>query len=150
MVWITQLNNWTAKKSVKMLCRYILSIQNIRNTFLILNCTPLGPQNTQFVGAWTLRYWKPTTGMLAHVDADACVMLARCPFGRGPFLINMGNCWAWKTQHCCRSWHTQTSAPGTYYHTQLKGTLIWFPIHPLNRTHTQSISQLSQGLKIFF
>ena len=31
----------------------------------------------------------------------------------------------------------QTIAPGTYYH-----------IHPLNGTHTQSMSQLSQGLKI--
>jgi hypothetical protein len=42
---------------------------------------------------------------------------------------------------------TQTGAPGTYYHTLFKGTFV-LPIHPLNGTCTQSMSPLSQGLKI--
>jgi hypothetical protein len=43
---------------------------------------------------------------------------------------------------------TQTSAPGTYYHTPFKIQLKLFvlPIHPLNGTHTQSMSQLSLQL----
>jgi hypothetical protein len=43
---------------------------------------------------------------------------------------------------------TQTGVPGTYYHSQFKGTYcrsFVFPIHPLNGTHKQ---YLSQGLKI--
>ena len=36
---------------------------------------------------------------------------------------------------------TQTGAPGSYHHIRL-------PIHTLNDTHTQSMSQLCQGLKI--
>jgi hypothetical protein len=38
-------------------------------------------------------------------------------FGWGPLLIHTRNCWAWKIQQHCSSWHTQTEAPGTYYHT---------------------------------
>jgi hypothetical protein len=46
---------------------------------------------------------------------------------------------------------TQTVAPGTYYHTLFKRHLNMFvlPIHPLNGTRTQSMSQLSQGFKSF-
>jgi hypothetical protein len=44
---------------------------------------------------------------------------------------------------------TQTGVPGTYHHTPFKGTSIFcLAHHPLNSTHTQSMSQLSQGFKI--
>ena len=42
---------------------------------------------------------------------------------------------------------TQTSVLGTYYHTPSKALKYFvLPIHPLNGTHTQS---MSQGLEIF-
>ena len=44
---------------------------------------------------------------------------------------------------------TQTGAPGIYYHTQFKALKSFvLPILPPDGTHTQSMSQLSQGLKI--
>ena len=59
-----------------------------------------------------------------HQAESLCVELERHsgPLGGGSFLIHMRNCWAWKTQQHCSSWHTQIVAPGTYYHTPFKGT----------------------------
>ena len=55
-----------------------------------------------------------------------------------------------KTQQCCSSWHKPVRlAPTTISHSKAL-TFFVLPIHPLNGTHTQSMSQLSQGLKTFF
>jgi hypothetical protein len=55
----------------------------------------------------------------------------------------------------------QTAVPGTYYQTLFKPlclvpitspcskTYFILPIHHLNSTHTQSMSQLSEGLKLY-
>jgi hypothetical protein len=69
-------------------------------------------------------------------------------FGWSTILDTHGKLFSIKSQAALQ-FLAQTDAPGTYYQTLFKGTYIFaLPIHPLNGTHTQSTSQLSQGLKI--
>ena len=72
--------------------------------------------------------------------------LAGCPLSGGPFLIHTENCWAWKTE--ALQFLTQTGALDTTIIRSKALTFFVFPIHTLNCTHTQSMSQLCQALKI--
>jgi hypothetical protein len=101
----------------------------------------------QFVGPWTLQgvesvpqgCWPILTPMLQVVWMS---------FG----------CWTILDTHekllgvknpAALQFFTQSGVPGTYYHPPFKGTYIFCPFTlSLNGTRTQSMSQLSRGLKI--
>ena len=72
-------------------------------------------------------------------------------------LIHTGNCWVWKTQQRCSSWHTQTGVPGTYYYTLFKGTemhwiCIGFPLREpmmVNRVRSSRCAAFIIFLQLF-
>ena len=97
-----------------------VSVQTIRNTLLILSCTPFCPQNSynslghglQGVKRVPQGCWPMLTPMLPTV-----VKLAGCPLGGGPFLMHTN-----VKNPAALEFLTQTGAPGTYYRTPFKGT----------------------------
>jgi hypothetical protein len=141
-----------------------LSTPNIRNTFLILSCTPpshLPSKQSQFVRAWTLQgvksvpqgCWPRSSTMLPTVVSSWLDVSSNAEWldvhfwlvaDGGPFLIHTGNCWAWTTQQRCCSWHKPVRlAPTTILYSQALPSLSC-TFHFLNGTHTQSVSIVSR------
>jgi hypothetical protein len=112
----------------------VLSVQNIRNIFLILSCTPFCPQNSlNTLGHWLYNvlkafhrdagpYWLQCFPQLCQVDWMS--------FGWWTVLDTHG-----ETQLCCNIWHNLNGAPGTYYLTRFKGTSIFCLAHSPWMTH---------------
>jgi hypothetical protein len=133
--------------------KYALSVQNIRNTFLILSCTPLPSEQPQFVRAWTRQCVKS--------NPPGCWPMLT------PTLPTFVSSWMDVLYVVDHSWYTRETAGrekpssvavlDTVKPVRLAPTTIpcskalksfVFPIHPQNSAHTQSMSQLSQVFKI--
>ena len=132
---------------------YTLSVQNIKNTFLILSCTLFCPQNSlNLSGHGFYNVWSVPQGCWPMLT---------------PMLPTVVPCWLdvlWVVDH---SWYTQETfecekpssvavldtlkpvrlAPTTIPRSMALKSFV-LPNHPLNVTYTQSISQLSQSFKI--
>ena len=107
----------------------------------------LPSEQPQFVGAWTIQG-------VESVPQGCWSMLTPMRPTVVPSWLDV----LWVVDHSCYKRETvESEKPSSVavldtlklvQHTLFKGTLV-LPIHPLNGTHTQSISQLSQGLKSF-
>jgi hypothetical protein len=135
-------------------CRYTLTVQDIRNTCLILSCTPLCPQNSLDSSVRGLH----RVSKALHCDDVPCWL--QC----FPQLCQVG-CMSLGWSIILDAHGTLLSAKknssiavlDTFKPMRLAPTTIprsyafkYFVLstHPLNGTHTQSMSQLFQGLKI--
>jgi hypothetical protein len=137
-----QISPWSPKRLGLALRGYILSVQNIKNTFLILSCTLFCPQNSLNVSGHGLyKVSKAFHRDASHSWLGVLLVVDHCWYTRET--VECG-----KTQQRCSSWHKLVRlAPTTIPRSKaLKYFVI--PFHPLNGTHTQSISQLSQYLNI--
>ena len=105
------------------------SVQNIRNTFLMLSCTPpLQSEQPQFVGAWTLQgvesvpqgCWPMLTPMLPANCMKLCVEKSNSVAVHKPVRL----------------------VPSTTPHSKALQSFV-LPIHPLNDTiHVSIVSRL--------
>ena len=122
--------------------RYTLSVQNIRNTLLILSCTPFCPQNSLNSSGHGL-YKGPTA---LHRDADPCWLQCFpqfCHIGWMSFVW-----WTILDTHgklLCVEKPSSVTVLDTLKPVHLAPTTIpcskalkyvGLPIHPLNGTHT--------------
>jgi hypothetical protein len=127
-----------------------LSVQNIRNTFLILSFIHFAPQNSLNLSA---RCRKCSTGMLAHVDSNAShsyVKLAGHPLGTGPFYILHSTHGKLLSVKNSAALQVLAHSNRCTQHLQPIQRTFVLPIQPLNGTHTQSMSQSSQGSTMIY
>jgi hypothetical protein len=71
--------------------------------------------------------------------------VAGYPMGGGPFLIHMGNCWAWNTQQRCSSWHKLVHLAPTTIPNSKALKYLYLANSPSEwHTHTIHVSILSR------
>jgi hypothetical protein len=123
-------------------CKYPLSVQNIRNTFLICSCTPLLPsEKPQFDGHGLYKVLKAL-----HRDAGPCWLQCLPQLCQVDWM-SFGWCnildTHWKLlgikKTAALQFLTQTGASTTRPRSKTLTSFVW-PIHPLIGTQTQSMS----------